>query len=107
MKMLFVLAAGAALGVGGIAIAAQKLGQLQGERTAEQVYAKTCGYCHGANVGPVILGRQLPTGTIKQIVRQGQNAMPAFRMTEITNTELDKLAAWINASKANPKEHGQ
>jgi mono/diheme cytochrome c family protein len=97
----------AALLCGTAVLSAQKLGQVQGERAPEIVYAKTCGYCHGTNVGPIILGRALPIETVKSMVRHGQNAMPAFRPTEITNAELDKLATWISTSKADPKEHGK
>lgn len=107
MKLMFGLMAGVALMAGGVAFAGQKLGQPQGERAPEEVYAKTCGYCHGKNVGPVIRGRALPAEAITMIVRHGQNGMPAFRQTEITNSELDKLAKWISASKADPKEMGQ
>jgi mono/diheme cytochrome c family protein len=107
MKLFIGVAAGAAALMGGVAGASQKLGQPQAERPPEKIYAVTCGYCHGTNVGPIILGRQLPADLIKQRVRGGQNAMPAFRPTEITNSELDKLAAWISASKANAREHGK
>jgi mono/diheme cytochrome c family protein len=107
MKQIIALVACALLANGGTAHAGQKLGQPQGERSPEVVYAKTCGYCHGKNVGPVIRGRKLPTDAIKAIVRKGQNGMPAFRPTEITPTELDKLATWISASAADPKEKGQ
>jgi mono/diheme cytochrome c family protein len=107
MKLILGLAAGAALMVAGVAFAAQKLGQVEGERAPEALYAKTCGYCHGKNVGPVIRGRALPVDAIKAIVRKGQNGMPSFRPTEITNRELDTLATWISASKADPKEKGQ
>jgi mono/diheme cytochrome c family protein len=107
MKLMFGLMAGVALMAGGVAFAGQKLGQLQGERAPEVIYAKTCGYCHGANVGPVIRGRALSTDAIKLMVRSGPNGMPAFRQTEITNSELDKLATWISTSKADPKEKGQ
>lgn len=107
MRLMAGLMAGAALLAGGVAVAGQKLGQPQGERAPEEVYAKTCGYCHGKNVGPVIRGRALPADAIKTIVRHGQNGMPAFRPTEITSSELDKLAAWIAASKADPMEKGQ
>jgi mono/diheme cytochrome c family protein len=107
MKLIFGLAACAAVLTGGVALAAQKLGKPQAERPPEKIYAVTCGYCHGTNVGPIILGRGLPVAYIKQRVRGGQNAMPAFRPTEITNAELNKLAAWISTSKANPREHGK
>jgi mono/diheme cytochrome c family protein len=107
MRLILAVAAGAAMLAGGIAFASQKLGQPQGERAPEEIYAKTCGYCHGKNVGPVIRGRALPASVIKTIVRHGQNGMPAFRQTEITNSELGRLADWISASKADPKEKGQ
>jgi mono/diheme cytochrome c family protein len=107
MKMLLGLASGAVLMVAGVAFAAQKLGQVEGERAPEVLYAKTCGYCHGKNIGPVIRGRALTAEAIKRQVRHGQNGMPAFRPTEITNSELDALATWISASKADPKEKGQ
>jgi mono/diheme cytochrome c family protein len=107
MKLIIGLAAAFAILAGGVALAGQQLGQPQGERAPEIVYAKTCGYCHGKNIGPVIRGRALPTDAIKTIVRHGQNGMPAFRPTEVTNSELEALARWIAASKADPKEKGQ
>lgn len=76
-------------------------------RPPEKIYASVCGYCHGHNVGPVILGRQLPAAAIAQFVRRGQGAMPAFRPTEISDDELKALGAWIQASKADPKEQGK
>lgn len=73
-------------------------------RAPEVIYAKTCGYCHGARVAPVIRGRGLPVEIITAYVRSGPRAMPAFRPTEISNAELAALARWINASKADPRE---
>lgn len=89
------------------ALAAPALGAPQPERPPEQIYAQTCGYCHGRNVGPVIRGRALPAELVKAMVRSGPNAMPAFRPTEISNAELERLAAWIAASRADPAERGQ
>lgn len=76
-------------------------------RAPATIYASTCGYCHGANVGPIILGRHLAADAIKALVRRGPNAMPAFRPTEISAAELDALAQWVEASEAAPTEHGQ
>ncbi|NKJ44693.1 cytochrome c [Novosphingobium sp. SG720] len=87
--------------------APQRLGQVQPQRAPAQVYAKVCGYCHGRNVGPIILGRQLPAEAVKYIVRHGQNAMPAFRPTEISPAELDALSQWVSTSPARSEEHGQ
>ncbi len=108
MKAIF----GLVLAIGAMASAApllagQKLGEVQPLRTPEQVYAKTCGYCHGRNVGPIILGRALPADTVKYIVRHGQNGMPAFRPTEVKPSELDALATWIEKSPSRTGEHGQ
>ncbi len=107
MKLMFGLTAAVTIFAGGVALAGQKLGQPEGERAPEELYAKTCGYCHGKNIGPVIRGRALPAAAIKAIVRGGQNAMPSFRQTEITDSELSKLALWIAASKADPREQGK
>jgi mono/diheme cytochrome c family protein len=107
MRLILGVAAGILLLAGGMAFASQKLGQPQGERAPDEIYAKTCGYCHGRNVGPVIRGRGLPAAAIVQQVRHGQNGMPAFRPTEITKSELDALAKWISVSKADPAEKGQ
>lgn len=76
-------------------------------RSPEKIYASTCGYCHGQHVAPVIRGRALPHEVVVQFVRTGPAAMPAFRQTEISDTELKALAQWISASKADPKEHEQ
>lgn len=97
----------AALGIASSAIAAQKLGEYQSDRAPEVVYAKVCGYCHGKNVGPIILGRNLDTDMIKAVARHGRNGMPAFRPTEVSNAELDALANWISKSPARAEEHGK
>ena len=105
MKRAALLAAGLALA--GSANAAQKLGEVQPQRSPEQVYAAVCGYCHGKNVGPVIRGRGLPAEAVEYQVRHGLNAMPAFRPIEITPAELKALAVWVQNIAADPKEHGQ
>ncbi|NBC36710.1 cytochrome c [Novosphingobium sp. FSY-8] len=105
-----------ALGLGGAVIAAlaagsamagQELGQPLPQRAPEKVYASVCGYCHGTNVGPIILGRKLAPALIKTMVRSGMNGMPSFRPSEISDAELNDLAVWIEKSKANPKEKGK
>lgn len=91
----------------GVLAASQELGKPMPQRSPQETYRQTCGYCHGANVGPIILGRGLPADATKQFVRNGMNTMPAFRPTEITPAELNALADWIRASKADPKEMGK
>lgn len=76
-------------------------------RAPEALYAKTCGYCHGQHVAPIIRGRGLPPEVIKHYVRSGPRGMVAFRPTEISDAELEALAKWLNASRADPKEKGE
>lgn len=75
-------------------------------RAPEYLYERTCGYCHGHNIAPIIRGRGLSPDLVKLFVRTGQGAMPALKPTEITDTELDALAQWISTSEADPEEHG-
>ncbi len=105
MKILVAGIAG--IGLASSVFAAQKLGEYQPQRPPEQVYAKVCGYCHGRNIGPILLGRKLPTDMVKAVARQGRNGMPAFRPTEVTHEELDALAIWISKSPARVEEHGK
>lgn len=105
MKAIFAFA-GMALTASSALLDAQKPMEYQAPRKPEIIYSKVCGYCHGRNVGPIILGRHLPANYISLMARNGRNGMPAFRPTEITNPELDALAAWIAASPTPSKEHG-
>lgn len=103
--------AAVALGVvGAVGLAGTALAQATYEtspRAPEYLYARTCGYCHGHNVGPVIRGRNLPAPVIAAMVRSGQGAMPAFKPTEITDTELQALAQWLSTAPADLRERGQ
>ena len=101
------LSAVAALALAGAAQAAQKLGEVQAQRSPEQVYSAVCGYCHGRSVGPIIRGRGLPAAAVELVVRNGLNAMPAFRPTEVSPAELKALAAWVETSTPDPKEKGR
>ena len=69
------------------------------ERNGESVYQNVCQYCHESGVGPKLMARQLPAGYSIQIVRSGRAAMPAFRPSEISDKELERVAAFIEKSK--------
>jgi mono/diheme cytochrome c family protein len=82
------------------------------------VYAHYCADCHDAgpgHPGTMQLGERLGaeravlrTRTdltpeyVKAIVRNGFQMMPAFRPTEIADSELDALAAHVTAGRATP-----
>jgi len=90
-KMGFVL-----LAVGLFAQAGQAA---EKERSGEIVYQTVCQYCHEAGVGPELKSRQLPAAYTTIIVRHGFRAMPAFRPTEISDYELESVAAFIEHNK--------
>jgi 4-cresol dehydrogenase (hydroxylating) cytochrome subunit len=71
--------------------------------TGAQVYEKICSYCHETGIGPVIKGRQLPQVYIKHVVRNGNKAMPAFRVSDFDDKALAELADAINTSRVAKK----
>ena len=71
------------------------------ERSGEIVYQKVCQYCHETGVGPKIRSRQLPTVYTTHVVRIGFRAMPAFRPTEISDQELERVAALIERNNGS------
>lgn len=82
-----------------IAVFAQTGQAAAKERSGEIVYQKICRYCHETGVGPELRSRQLPTVYTTLIVRQGFRAMPAFRPTEISDQELERVADFIEHIK--------
>ena len=77
------------------------------------VYEKWCAPCHDPGINhpgthalmakyqgtkpAVLLERtDLPADVVKHFVRHGISVMPQFRKTEITDTELDALAAYLS-----------
>jgi mono/diheme cytochrome c family protein len=80
------------------------------------VYEKWCTPCHGAGPGhpgttalaalykgskPAALEerKDLTAPLVKQFVRKGVSVMPFFRKTEISDAELDALAAYLSKKK--------
>jgi mono/diheme cytochrome c family protein len=63
-----------------------------------------CGYCHEANVGPVITGRNLMPEYIQAIVRNGNRAMPAFRESEINDAALAGVVKLVSTSTSSLKK---
>lgn len=63
----------------------------------QRFYEKTCAKCHEADVGvgPALKGRGFPAATYVVIARNGMNAMPAFRVTDIDDATLQDLAEYL------------
>lgn len=81
----------------------------------ERLYGQECAFCHvGRNTGTIMLGRRmdpaqaelhkrtdLQADYVKAVVRNGLVNMPPFSKVEVTDEELDKIAAWL--AKEGPK----
>lgn len=95
----FVAAASALMAVGNAS--ADSSGKWQ---SSQEVYNKVCAYCHEANVGPVLTGRNLMPDYIKAVVRNGNRAMPAFRESEINEAALAGVIKLVSTSTAAAKK---
>lgn len=73
-------------------------------QNSQEVYNKVCAYCHEANVGPVLTGRNLMPDYIKSVVRNGNRAMPAFRESEINEAALAGVVKLVSTSTAVVKK---
>lgn len=73
-------------------------------QNSQEVYNKVCAYCHEANVGPVLTGRNLMPDYIKSVVRNGNRAMPAFRESEINEAALAGVVKLVSTSTAVAKK---
>jgi len=84
----------------------------QGQPRGYVEYQKYCSACHGEGVGkpgtlalqakykgalPALLDKRtdLTPALIKMYVRNGVTVMPIFRKTEISDAELDAIAAYL------------
>jgi mono/diheme cytochrome c family protein len=93
--------------------------QVAPQSHGRQVFEKWCAPCHGAGLGkpataalafkykgetPALLEERtdLTPEIVKSMVRTGVYTMPPFRKTEISDDDLDALAAYL--SKMQPAE---
>ena len=113
MKRTVIMAAALALGA---ALAMQANAQGEPAR-GRQVFDKWCAPCHGAGLGkpataalafkykgakPALLEERtdLTPDVVKYMVRHGVYTMPASRKTEISDNDLDALAAYLSKAKS-------
>jgi len=83
------------LGLALLALASVQPVAAQSVNAGQQYYQKICAKCHEVGTGPVITGRGLPAITYVSIARNGNRAMPAFRVTDIDDATLQQLADYL------------
>jgi 4-cresol dehydrogenase (hydroxylating) cytochrome subunit len=64
----------------------------------QRFFDKTCAKCHTAGVGPELRGRNLPPEYFVAIARNGLNAMPSFRITDIDDATLLDVGKYLSTS---------
>lgn len=103
--LLFVAAAAGA----GAVFAAEEAALTAQEQQGKQLYDRTCIYCHGPGVwGTNRLAKRLDkdhallesrtdlsAAGIRAIVRSGVGSMPPLRKTELTDADVDAIAAYL------------
>jgi mono/diheme cytochrome c family protein len=117
MKRAIIVAAALAAGA---AWAAQANAQSAPASHGREVFDKWCGPCHGAGLGkpataalafkykgdaPALLEERtdLAPDFVKSMVRTGVFTMPPFRKTEISDGDLDALAAYLSKTKSDAR----
>lgn len=104
-RLLSVTALGAGLMLtAGTAVAQSQSGPQSPtvEGQGKRFFEKVCAKCHEAGIGPVLTGRGLDPLFYTTIVRHGNRAMPAFRMTDIDDATLQDLGVYLSKSPAKP-----
>ena len=104
-RLLSVTALGAGLMLtAGTAVAQSQSGPQSPtvEGQGKRFFEKVCAKCHEAGIGPVLTGRGLDPLFYTTIVRHGNRAMPAFRMTDIDDATLQDLGVYLAKSPAKP-----
>ena len=76
---------------------------LEAERGGEHYVELGCGACHGAEGEGAILGPSIATGALTLVdfiayVRQPTGTMPLYSVTEISNTGLTSIHAYLQPS---------
>ena len=89
----------ACLLLGGVVTAQNNPDSTKGKHFYEQVCAK----CHEVGTGPVIKGRGFPAMTYVLIARNGNRAMPAFRLSDVDDATLQAVADYLASTPLPPE----
>jgi mono/diheme cytochrome c family protein len=68
----------------------------------KQYYDKVCAKCHEVGTGPVLKGRGFPAITYVIIARNGNRAMPAFRVSDVDDATLQAVADYLASTPVKP-----
>ena len=112
IEALFLALAGVTI-VGATGLAGAQTRPAPAAPSGEALFLSKCGYCHlegGTGTmmlerrlgkGKALLGKRtdLPADYVKAVARNGINSMPTITRVEVTDAELDRIAAFIASKK--------
>ena len=95
-------------------LAAQEPALSAHQEQGRKLFLSTCIHCHGEKVwGTFALERRLGPDRgllekrtdlvapfVKSVVRDGLGSMPAYRRTELTDAEVDAIAAYLTRERS-------
>jgi mono/diheme cytochrome c family protein len=94
-------------------LAAQEPSLTAQQDQGRKLFQSTCLYCHGEKVwGTFTLARRradegllekrtdLSAPFVKNVVRNGLGSMPAYRRTELTDADVDAIAAYLTRARS-------
>lgn len=90
------------LGLAALALSLAQPATAQTVTKGQQFYQKVCAKCHDASVGigPVLFDRGFNEAVYISIARNGNRAMPAFRVSDIDDATLQELAHYLATTPA-------
>jgi mono/diheme cytochrome c family protein len=110
---LLLVAAGLALGCGPARRSEPLMGPValnEAETRGRVAYMAYCHQCHPggeAGLGPSLNDKALPEFLKKLQVRQGIGSMPSFSETEISESEVDDIMAYLSALREHEVDSGR
>ena len=77
------------------AAAPARLDDTKSFENGEDAFDKVCGRCHTTGVGPDLFEGEYDVDSLRQFVRNGYLAMPAFPESALDDKTLEEIAAHI------------
>ena len=91
---------GSALALAVLLASARAEAQSAGEwGSPAQLWRAACSYCHDNGIARELRGAGLTPQAVATAVRVGPKAMPSFTASQISDREIEQLAAWMSTQK--------
>jgi mono/diheme cytochrome c family protein len=113
MRKIMIAGAAAIAGMVALASANAQTSAAAPVRSAPELFAAKCAACHAkggwgtrsltrrmpAEYAELLNRDAIPAAYVKHVVRRGISSMPQFTKTDLSDEELDRLAAWLETKR--------